>query len=59
MEKNPKPESDDKEQSQRFVETARLLEVDESGESFETSFEKITHSLQDKVDAKDKGQTPK
>ena len=28
-------EPDDKEQSQRFIDTARLLEVEESGEKFE------------------------
>lgn len=30
----PKPKPDDAEQSKRFVETARELEADESGESF-------------------------
>lgn len=33
---NPKP--DDEEQSQRFVDTARQLGVDESGRSFERAF---------------------
>lgn len=35
MPKNPKPEPDDKEQSERFIETARQLKVDESGKPFE------------------------
>lgn len=30
-----KPKTDDKEQSQRFVETARSIDVDESGKAFE------------------------
>lgn len=32
---------DDKEQSRRFVETARELEADETGESFERAFKEI------------------
>jgi hypothetical protein len=32
---------DDPEQFERFVETARKLGVDESGEAFERAFEKI------------------
>lgn len=35
MTKKLKPEPDDKEQSQRFVETARELGADESGKTFE------------------------
>jgi len=31
----------DKEQSERFIETARKLGVDESGEKFETAIRKI------------------
>lgn len=38
----PKPKLSDKEQSERFMETARELGVDESGEEFEKAFEKIT-----------------
>ena len=34
-------EKDDKEQSQRFVETAKELEVDESGAKFEKAIKKI------------------
>lgn len=39
--KKPKPEPDDNEQSERFIETARMLEVDESGESFERTIKLI------------------
>ena len=35
-----KPPPDDKEQSRRFVETARELEADETGEAFERAFKK-------------------
>jgi hypothetical protein len=37
----PKQEPDDKAQSERFIEKARELEVDESGEAFERGFKKI------------------
>jgi hypothetical protein len=37
----PKPKLTDKEQSERFKETARELGVDETGTSFEKTFEKI------------------
>jgi hypothetical protein len=39
----PKPEvePDDKEQSQRFIETVRKLESDESGYIFEDAFKSI------------------
>jgi hypothetical protein len=37
-----KPKLTDKEQSERFVETARKLGVDESGKSFEKAFEAIS-----------------
>jgi hypothetical protein len=47
MPKKPKPEPDDTEQSQRFVETARKLEVDESGKSFERA---ISATLSKKPD---------
>jgi hypothetical protein len=36
-----KPKLTDKEQSERFKETARELGVDESGEEFERAIEKI------------------
>ena len=35
MTKNPKPEPDDKEQSERFIETAKSLGLDENGDIFE------------------------
>jgi hypothetical protein len=38
----PKPKLTDKEQSERFKQTARQLGVDESGEHFEKAFRKIT-----------------
>lgn len=37
----PKPKMTDKEQSERFKETARELGVDESGKEFERALEKI------------------
>lgn len=42
MTKKPKPEPDDKEQSERFIETAHKLKVDESGESFERALKVVT-----------------
>jgi hypothetical protein len=39
--KKAKPKLTDKEQSERFKQTARELDVDESGESFERVAEKI------------------
>ncbi len=41
MPKKPKSEPDDKEQSERFIETARNLEIDESGNLFEDAFRTI------------------
>lgn len=38
----PKPKLSDKEQSERFMETARELGVDESGDAFEKAFNRIT-----------------
>ena len=37
----PKPKLTDKEQSERFKETARELGVDESGERFEKAFKEL------------------
>jgi hypothetical protein len=37
-----KPHFDDKAQSERFVEAARKLGIDETGETFEHVFAKIT-----------------
>jgi hypothetical protein len=39
--KPKKPKTNDKEQSERFRETARNLGVDESGDRFEKTFKKI------------------
>jgi hypothetical protein len=39
--KKAKPKLSDKEQSERFIETARKLGVDESGREFESTIEKI------------------
>jgi len=39
--KKAKPKLSDKEQSERFKQTARELGADESGENFETNFRKI------------------
>ena len=41
MKTKKKPEPDDKEQSARFVETAKALESDESGKTFERALRKI------------------
>jgi hypothetical protein len=38
MEKKPRPEPDDPEQSKRFVDTAKQLEVDETGTWFDRAF---------------------
>lgn len=37
----PKPKLSDKEQSERFIEAARELGVDESGEAFDAALTKI------------------
>jgi hypothetical protein len=37
----PKPKLTDKEQSERFIETARELGVDESGKEFAKAFDQI------------------
>ena len=42
MAKNRKREPDDKEQALRFVETARELEADESGKSFDRALQSIS-----------------
>lgn len=52
MDEKPKPEPDDKEQSKRFEETARLLETDESGTAFEKSMEIIKTQLPSRSDRK-------
>lgn len=52
MTEKPKPEPDDKEQSERFIDTARKLEVDESGKVFE-------HVLKQIMPKKNEGQNRK
>ena len=47
MPKKPKPKPDDAKQSKRFVDTARNLEVEESGKSFEHAMKIIKA---DKID---------
>lgn len=42
--KKAKPKLTDKEQSERFKETARELGVDESGNAFDLAFDKVAHS---------------
>lgn len=42
MAKKPKPEPDDKEQSERFVETAQELGADETGKAFDRAFSGIS-----------------
>lgn len=37
----PKTKLSDKEQSERFIETARELGVDESGEAFDKAFDRV------------------
>ena len=37
----PRPKFTDKAQSERFIETARKLGVEETGEAFEAQFKKI------------------
>ncbi len=44
MVKKPKPKPDDKEQSQRFVETAHELEADETGKQFDRALKKVARS---------------
>jgi hypothetical protein len=38
------PKPDDPEQSKRFIEAARQIEADETGEAFRRAFEKIVPS---------------
>ena len=39
--KRKSPRNTDKEQSERFIETARKLGVDESGDSFENAIKRV------------------
>jgi hypothetical protein len=40
----PKPKVSDKAQSERFIEAARELGIEETGDEFDRLFAKITHS---------------
>jgi hypothetical protein len=40
--RKPKPKFTDKEQSERFIEFARKLGIEETGESFERAFARVT-----------------
>lgn len=42
--KQPKPKLRDKAQSERFIEAARELGIEETGDEFDRLFAKITHS---------------
>ncbi len=44
----PKPKFTDKTQSERFIETARKLGAEETGEAFEKAFSKIIRPIQSK-----------
>ena len=50
--RNPKP--DDKEQSRRFVETAREYDIDESGKAFQSALDKIRSAKDGHKDKSDK-----
>lgn len=41
MSRKSEPKRDDPKQSERFIETARKIEADESGEKFERAFKKV------------------
>lgn len=47
MPKTPKPKPDDPEQSRRFEETARTLDVDESDEAFKKAMEVVVPAKQE------------
>lgn len=44
MKKSPKPEPDDKEQSERFIETAKELEADKNADEFDRAMTVIIPS---------------
>jgi hypothetical protein len=46
MPRKPNPKSDDPAQSKRFIEAARELETDETGEAFERVFKKVVPAKQ-------------
>ncbi len=52
MGKTPKLQPDDPKQSQRFFETAKTLEVDESGKAFGRAFKKVIPKARRRVPPK-------
>jgi len=46
VKKKKRVRKDDKEQSQRFIETAKILEVNETGKPFDRAFKEITKKTQ-------------
>ena len=50
-----KRKRDDNEQSQRFVDTARALDADESGECFDRAMDDIAHAPEAEIDAETPG----
>lgn len=57
MPQKPKPEPDDKEQSERFIQTAKELEADKNAEAFERAFGIVVppqSSEQEKADKQSK-----
>ena len=48
MPKRKEPELDPKDQFKKFVETARELEVDESGKEFEKAFKRLAPQHREK-----------
>jgi hypothetical protein len=61
--KKPKPKQDDEEQSKKFIDAAKQLEADESGETFDRALSIITpKTLPDKAATKPppkRGRPPK
>jgi hypothetical protein len=45
MPRKPVPPPDDPEESQRFIDTAREVEADESPEAFDRAFDKVTKKV--------------
>ena len=61
MARKPKavrPEAEDKAQAERFLETARQIGVDETGEAFERAMDKIVPPRKPVPDARDRKGPP-
>lgn len=54
MSRKPNPPPDDKEQAQRFVETAKTLRSDESGKQFEAAVKVVVPPRQNVAEPKNK-----